>query len=141
MSRPRSRAPIAVAVAVAAMTLGAAGTLDPAAAATSGTISPVVVLTTADNGHAVRVHVGDVVEVQLPPTVAGNVTWSWSFPQASDPSVLAVLPVPVPYGTGLFRAVARGTATLSSVETCTVTTPPAVCNALGIRWSASVKVR
>jgi len=135
---PRLRASLAVAA--AAMAISTVGTLDPASAAPGGTISPVVVLTAADNGRTVRVHVGDVVEVKLPPTVAGNVTWSWSFPQTSDPSVLAVLPVPVPYGTALFRAVGAGTARLTSVETCRVTTPPAVCNALGIRWSALVKV-
>jgi hypothetical protein len=122
------------------MAISTVGTTDAASAAPGGSISPVVVLTAADNGRAVRVHVGDVVEVKLPPTVAGNVMWSWSFPQVSDPSVLTVLPVPVPYGTGLFRAVAPGTVTLTSVETCRVIKPPAVCNALGIRWSASVKV-
>ena len=138
MTRPRTS--LAVAVAAAALTISTAGTLAPASAAPIGSLAPIVVLTAADNGRTVRVHVGDVVEVKLPPTVADNVTWSWSFPQISNPSVLTVLPVPVPYGTGLFRAVAAGTTKLTSVKTCTVTKPPAVCPAVAIRWSASVKV-
>ena len=140
-----SRSRALLAVAVAALVTGTAATLDTAAAAPAPapggpTISPVVVLTVADNGRTVGVHPGDVVEVQLPPTFSGNVMWSWSFPQASDPAVLAVLPVPTPYGTGFFRATAPGRSTLTTVETCTPVAPGVVCSALGIRWSATVKV-
>jgi hypothetical protein len=136
---PRSRALLAVAAVAAALLVAP---LDAAVAAPSATIVPVVTLTARDNGRTVAVHQGDVVEVLLPPTPSGSVTWVWSFPQSSNPAVLALLPVPVPANSGMafFRAVATGTATLSSVKTCTVTTVPAVCPMLAILWSATVKV-
>ncbi len=64
----------------------------------------------ADNARHYRVNVGDRIVVNLPTTGLLD----WGPVQTSDPSVLAILPIPTPLGVTMLQARRAGVATITA---------------------------
>ncbi|MFF2807355.1 hypothetical protein ACFVT2_09245 [Streptomyces sp. NPDC058000] len=138
------------AVCVAGAVLGA-GTVCAAAPATPGPTAlgdhpaPAahrVVLTNGDDGRALTVHPGDVVEVRLTGARGRGTAFAWSAPASGDPAVLsrpAAGTTPTGSATGRFTAAGRGTAALTARRTCHAA-PGSLCPHVVVVWKVTVTV-
>ena len=98
--------------------------------------SPVTHLTAADNGRSITVHPCDVIWIVL----TGS---SWGFVQSSDPTRLAVVPLPLPHPLNgvesVYLAKETGTAELQSTAAIPPCAPTATCPAPE-QWTVTVTV-
>ncbi|HXC75613.1 MAG TPA: hypothetical protein VNU19_01035 [Candidatus Acidoferrum sp.] len=101
--------------------------------------SPVINLSVTDSGRSITAHLCDAIWIVL----AGSPPQPWLFVQSSDPTVLAVVPLPLahpPNGTeAVYLARKIGAAELSSTTAIPPCTPIATCPPPA-QWSVAVTV-
>jgi hypothetical protein len=89
--------------------------------------SPVINLSVADNGRSITAHLCDVIWIVL----TGSPSQPWLFVQSSDTTVLAVVPLPLPYlpngAEAVYLARKTGAAELSSSTAIPPCAPIATC--------------
>ncbi|MGG2464685.1 hypothetical protein ACO0M4_33835 [Streptomyces sp. RGM 3693] len=133
------------AVCVAGAVLGAGTVCAAAPAAHEEHPAPTahrVALTNRDDGRALTVHRGDVVEVRLTGTRDRGTAFAWSVPASGDPAVLsrsAAGTTPTGSATGRFTAAGRGTAALTARRTCHAA-PGSLCPHVVVVWKVTVTV-
>src|ERR1700730_7761618 len=102
--------------------------------------SPTINLANGDDGRSVTVQLCTAVWVALRPSDRGS---DWQFVQSSDPAVLAVVPLPLPFILGgvqsVYLAERVGNAQLSSSPPMASCPPNAMCLAEP-RWTVTVAV-
>ena len=102
--------------------------------------SPTINLANGDAGRSATVHLCTAVWVTLRPGDRGS---DWQFVQSSDPAVLAVVPLPLPFIPGgvesVYLAKRVGNAQLSSSPPFPSCPPNAMCLAEP-RWTVTVAV-
>lgn len=101
--------------------------------------SPAHHLTNQDDGRRLTVHVCDSIWIVL----TGSTTTPWRFPETSETSVLAVVPLPLPApppgGTrAVYLAKNTGSATLSSSRS--ISCPPDAMCVVPPPWTVNVTV-
>ncbi|KUL51372.1 hypothetical protein ADL22_06105 [Streptomyces sp. NRRL F-4489] len=102
-----------------------------------------VVLTERDNGRALSVRRGEVVEVRLTGARGRGTTFTWSLPVSNAPAVLrrtAAGRTPTGGAAARFTAVGRGTSALTAHRTCRAA-PGHVCSQAVLSWRTTVRVR
>ena len=102
--------------------------------------SPTITLANGDDGRSVTVHLCTAIWVALRPGDRGS---DWQFVESSDPAVLAVVPLPLPFILGgvesVYLADRIGNAQLSSSRPIASCPPNAMCVAPP-RWMVTLAV-
>ncbi|WP_158690140.1 hypothetical protein [Streptomyces sp. MspMP-M5] len=101
-----------------------------------------IVLTNSDGGRAVTVTSGDDIEVRLTGNRANGLTYSWSRPTSSEPTVLERVSggtTPSGSATAVFHAEHGGTATITAQRRCHADRGH-YCPLVVTPWKAKVKV-
>lgn len=101
--------------------------------------SPVINLSVTDNGRSITAHLCDTIWMVL----TGSPPQPWLFVQSSDPTVLAVVPLPLPHPPigieAVYLATKTGRAELSSTTAIPPCAPIATCPPPA-QWSVDVNV-
>jgi hypothetical protein len=139
-----SKASFGTRIASAVVVLAATPALATPTPAAQGALTSAITLTAADNGRHVRVRRGAHIKVRLLVDPSQDPT-TWWRPVDETGRALRALPQTLPAirGTtlGRYKAVARGTATLSSARAaCPQTGSGPTCHAIQ-GWTVTVDVR